>query len=349
MKQTLYSDGRPYYSLNAWLKDSFGEKIYKLALDGGMTCPNRDGTLGTGGCIFCSHGGSGDFAEPRHHSVWEQIEAAKEKVAGKIKSGRYIAYFQSYTNTYAPVSHLKTLFSEAISHPDIAALSIGTRPDCLPDEVIALLKELNQQKPVWIELGLQTIHEKTAQTIRRGYPLPVFSDAVRRLKEAGLTVIVHVILGLPGESRDEMLETVHWISHFSPNIDGIKLQLLHILKDTELAALYKAAPFPVLTMEEYIELLIDCIRLLPPEMVIHRLSGDGPKKLLLAPEWSGNKRLFLNTFSRRLKESGAYQGEAYIEASEGSEISEASEDTSSASTLPSSVIKIPVESPVSFS
>lgn len=329
MKQTLYSDGRPYYSLNAWLKDSFGEKIYKLALDGGMTCPNRDGTLGTGGCIFCSHGGSGDFAEPQHDSIWEQIEAAKEKVAEKIKSGRYIAYFQSYTNTYAPVSHLKTLFSEAISHPDIAALSIGTRPDCLPDEVIALLKELNQQKPVWIELGLQTIHEKTAQTIRRGYPLPVFSDAVRRLKEAGLTVIVHVILGLPGESRDKMLETVHWISRFPLNIDGIKLQLLHILKDTELAALYKAAPFPVLTMEEYIELLIDCIRLLPPEMVIHRLSGDGPKKLLLAPEWSGNKRLFLNTFSRRLKESGAYQGESYIEVSEGSEISEASEDTSS--------------------
>lgn len=311
MEKTLYSDGRSYYSLNAWLKDSFGEKIYKLALDGGMTCPNRDGTLGTNGCIFCSHGGSGDFAEPLHSSVTEQIEAAKTRIAKKMDSGRYIAYFQSYTNTYAPVSYLEPLFTEAISHPDVAALSIGTRPDCLPDEVIALLKKLNQKKPVWIELGLQTIHEKTAASIHRGYPLSVFSDAVVRLKEAGLTVIVHVILGLPGETTEDMLQTVRWLSHFSPSIDGIKLQLLHILKDTELAALYEAAPFPVFTMEEYIELLLDCIRLLPPEMVIHRISGDGPKKLLLAPQWSGNKRAFLNAFAKRLKESGAYQGEGY--------------------------------------
>ena len=311
MKKHLYSDGRPYYSLNAYLKDTFGKKVYKLALDGGMTCPNRDGTLGTGGCIFCSHGGSGDFAEPLHLSVTEQIEAAKARVAGKMDSGSYIAYFQSYTNTYAPVSYLEPLFTEAISHPDVAALSIGTRPDCLPGEVIALLQKLNQKKPVWVELGLQTIHESTAKTIRRGYPLSVFSDAVRRLKEAGLTVIVHVILGLPGERREDMLETVRWLAAFSPAIDGIKLQLLHVLKDTELAALYEAAPFPVFTMEEYIELLLDCIRLLPPEMVIHRLSGDGPKKLLIAPQWSGNKRLFLNTFTRVLKESGAYQGEAF--------------------------------------
>lgn len=315
-RKRMYSDGRPYYSLNAWLKDTFGRKIYKLALDGGMTCPNRDGTLGTGGCIFCSHGGSGDFAEPRHTSVTEQINAAKASVHRKMKEtetqseeGRYIAYFQSYTNTYAPVSYLRPLFTEAIRHPEIAALSIGTRPDCLPDEVISLLKELNTIKPVWVELGLQTIHEETAKIIRRGYPLPVFSDTVRQLKSAGLTVIVHVILGLPGESREDMLATVHWLASFSPAIDGIKLQMLHILKDTELAALYEAAPFPVFTMDEYIDLLINCIRLLPPEMVIHRLSGDGPKKLLLAPLWSGNKRLFLNSFSKALRESGAYQGE----------------------------------------
>lgn len=315
-RKRMYSDGRPYYSLNAWLKDTFGRKIYKLALDGGMTCPNRDGTLGTGGCIFCSHGGSGDFAEPRHTSVTEQINAAKASVHRKMKEtetqseeGRYIAYFQSYTNTYAPVSYLRPLFTEAICHPEIAALSIGTRPDCLPDEVISLLKELNTIKPVWVELGLQTIHEETAKIIRRGYPLPVFSDTVRQLKSAGLTVIVHVILGLPGESREDMLATVHWLASFSPAIDGIKLQMLHILKDTELAALYEAAPFPVFTMDEYIDLLINCIRLLPPEMVIHRLSGDGPKKLLLAPLWSGNKRLFLNSFSKALRESGAYQGE----------------------------------------
>lgn len=315
-RKRMYSDGRPYYSLNAWLKDTFGRKIYKLALDGGMICPNRDGTLGTGGCIFCSHGGSGDFAEPRHTSVTEQINAAKASVHRKMKEtetqseeGRYIAYFQSYTNTYAPVSYLRPLFTEAIRHPEITALSIGTRPDCLPDEVISLLKELNTIKPVWVELGLQTIHEETAKIIRRGYPLPVFSDTVRQLKSAGLTVIVHVILGLPGESREDMLATVHWLASFSPAIDGIKLQMLHILKDTELAALYEAAPFPVFTMDEYIDLLINCIRLLPPEMVIHRLSGDGPKKLLLAPLWSGNKRLFLNSFSKALRESGAYQGE----------------------------------------
>lgn len=315
MKKQLYSDGRPYYSLNAWLKDCFGEKLYKLALDGGMTCPNRDGSIGTGGCIFCSHGGSGDFAEPLHASVSEQIEAAKSRVAKKMDSGRYIAYFQSYTNTYAPVSYLEALFTEAISHPDVAALSIGTRPDCLPDEVLDLLKRLNQIKPVWIELGLQTIHEDTAQKIRRGYPLSVFSDAVLRLKNAGLCVIVHVILGLPGETKKQMLETIRWIAHFSPDIDGIKLQLLHLLKDTELARQYEEAPFPLFDLEEYIELLLDCIRLLPPHMVIHRLSGDGPKQLLIAPEWSANKRLFLNTFAKRLKESGAYQAEAYSEDS----------------------------------
>lgn len=331
MKKYTYSDGRPYYSLNAFLKDTFGKKVYKLALDGGMTCPNRDGSLSTGGCIFCSHGGSGDFAEPAHRSVTEQIEAAKGRVAGKMTTGKtdagsvktsecsgagdstgsYIAYFQSYTNTYAPVSRLKPLFTEAISHPDVAALSIGTRPDCLPDEVITLLEKLNLTKPVWVELGLQTIHEDTALFIRRGYPLPVFADAVRRLKAAGLTVIVHVILGLPGESREDMLATVRWLSDFTPAIDGIKLQLLHVLKETELAALYEAAPFPVFTMEDYIHLLLDCIRLLPPEMVIHRLSGDGPKKLLLAPAWSGNKRLFLNSLTKALRETGAYQGEWY--------------------------------------
>lgn len=305
-----YSWGdKPYHSLNYYLKQTFGEKIYKLALDGAMTCPNRDGTLGTGGCIFCSGGGSGDFAEPQHASVTEQIEAAKARVSAKIKNGRYIAYFQSYTNTYAPVDYLEALFREAVSHPDIAALSIGTRPDCLPPQVIRLLKEINKEKPVWIELGLQTIHESTAELIRRGYELPCFIDAVRRLKEAGLTVIVHVILGLPGETEDMMLETIRFLANHTPPVDGIKLQLLHVLKGTKLAALYEAAPFPVMTMEEYIDLILKGIRLLPPHIVIHRLSGDGPKKLLIAPEWSGNKRLFLNSLTRALRETGAYQGE----------------------------------------
>lgn len=324
-----FPGGKPYYSLNGYLRETFGGgtepaggpqqdgsqgrppggKIYKLALDGGMTCPNRDGTLGTEGCIFCSHGGSGDFAEARCGSVLGQIEAAKERVAGKMKDGRYIAYFQSYTNTYAPVSYLEPLFTEAVSHPDVAALSIGTRPDCLPEDVIALLKRLNRIKPVWVELGLQTIHEETAALIRRGYPLSCFTEAVTRLKEAGLTVIVHVILGLPGETREMMFDTVRFLGHFKPEIDGIKLQLLHILKGTKLAALYEAAPFPVMAMDEYLDLILCCVRLLPPSMVIHRLSGDGPKKLLIAPAWSGNKRLFLNSLAKAFRETGAYQGE----------------------------------------
>lgn len=302
---------KPYYSPDFYLKQEFGGKVYKLALDGGMTCPNRDGTLGTGGCIFCSGGGSGEFAEPARGSVTEQIERAKKLVAGKIKTGRYIAYFQSYTNTYAPCDYLERLFTEAISHPDIVALSIATRPDCLPEDVLALLKKLNRIKPVWVELGLQTIHESTARFIGRGYELDCFNTAVSRLKEAGLTVIVHVILGLPGESREMMLATVRYLGAMSPRADGIKLQLLHVLKGTKLAALYEAAPFPVMTLEEYASLITDCIRLLPPDMVIHRISGDGPKKLLIAPLWSGGKRTVLNYIAKTMKETGAYQGEYY--------------------------------------
>lgn len=308
--KTVWGD-KPYYSLDYYLKQTFGEKVYKLALDGGMTCPNRDGTLGTEGCVFCSRGGSGDFAEPLSLSVTAQIEAAKKRVVRKIKSGRYIAYFQSYTNTYAPCGYLKPLFTEAISHPDIAALSIATRPDCLPGDVLELLKELNRIKPVWVELGLQTIHETTAAAIGRGYKLDCFSSAVTRLKEAGLTVIVHVILGLPGESREMMLDTIRYLGSMNPRPDGIKLQLLHLLKGTKLAALYQAAPFPIMTMEEYISLILDCIRLLPPDVVIHRLSGDGPKLLLIEPLWSGNKRALLNALSKAFKETGAYQGESF--------------------------------------
>ena len=310
-KAPFYSDGRPYYSLNAFVRDQFGKKLYRLALDGGMTCPNRDGTLGTGGCIFCSHGGSGDFAEPRRASVSEQIQAARERVAAKYAGNDFIAYFQSYTNTYAPVSYLETLFEETIRHPDVAVLSVATRPDCLPDETVRLLARLNRQKPVWVELGLQTIHEPTARLIGRGYPLPVFTDAALRLKEAGLPVIVHVILGLPGESRDQMLESVRWLAAFPRRLDGIKLQLLHILRGTRLADLYQAQPFPVLSREEYIRLLIDCIRLLPPDMVIHRLSGDGPRRLLLEPSWTADKHGFLNAFSREVRAAGIRQGDRF--------------------------------------
>lgn len=308
---------KPYHSLDYEMKKQYGQKIYKLALDGGMTCPNRDGTLGNNGCIFCSGGGSGEFAESRcaHISVSEQIEAAKETVSRKMKpeEGRFIAYFQSYTNTYAPVSYLRKLFTEAISHPDVAILSIATRPDCLSEDVILLLKELNKQKPVWVELGLQTIHEATAQYIRRGYSLPVFFDAYARLKEAGLTVITHVILGLPGEDKEMIFDTIRYLSRLGDHgTDGIKLQLLHILKDTDLALEYEKGLIPVYTLEEYADLVIDCIALLPKEVVIHRISGDGPKALLLAPLWSGNKRMVLNTLAKRFKERGICQGDRYL-------------------------------------
>lgn len=306
-------NGKPYHSLDYELRQQFGRKIYKLSLDGGMSCPNRDGTLGTGGCIFCSQGGSGDFAVPRQTAVSRQIEQAMAQVKRKMpdgSQGSYIAYFQSYTNTYAPLPYLKRLFGEAVSHPAVAALSIGTRPDCLEPEVIGLLKDLNRVKPVWVELGLQTIHDSTAAFIRRGYGLPVFEDALRRLKAAGLTVIVHVILGLPGETRLMMAETVHYLAQ-SP-IDGIKLQLLHILKGTGLADYCRTNPFPMFTMEEYIDFVIDCVEFLPPELTIHRLTGDGPKSLLLAPLWSGNKRLVLNTLHRRFKERNTWQGKRYV-------------------------------------
>lgn len=310
---------KPYHSLDYELKRRFGRKIYKLSLDGGMTCPNRDGTLGNRGCIFCSSGGSGDFAAQACPDVWEQIEAAKARVRRKMppessamapSAPSYIAYFQSYTGTYAPLPRLRSLFERAVSHPDVALLSVATRPDCLPDETVSLLAGLSRRKPVWVELGLQTVHEDTARFIRRGYGFPVFEDACRRLKAAGITVVVHVILGLPGEDRERMLETITRMADFSRAglIDGIKLQLLHVLKGTDLADYYQNHPFPIFSMEEYIDFVIDCAELLPPELVIHRLTGDGPKSLLIAPSWSGNKRLVLNTLARRFKERNTWQG-----------------------------------------
>ena len=300
---------KPYHSLDYELKRQFGQKIYKVSLDGGMSCPNRDGTVGTGGCTFCSQGGSGEFAVGRtgYPDVWEQIEQAKTRVHRKISGeGKYIAYFQSYTNTYAPVDYLRTLFERAITQPDIVALSVGTRPDCLGDEVVALLKELNRQKPVWVELGLQTIHEKTAERIHRGYRLEVFEDAYRRLKEAGLTVVVHVILGLPGETKEEMLETVDYLGKIP--VDGIKLQLLHILKGSQMAAEYEKNPFSLMELEEYLDLILTCVARLPQSVVIHRLSGDGAKALLIGPAWSANKKLVLNRMMQKFRENGIFQG-----------------------------------------
>lgn len=304
-----------YYSLDYFLRQNFGEKLYKLSLNGGMTCPNRDGTLGTRGCIFCSSGGSGDFAADASLSITAQIEDARERIARKQNCSSYIAYFQAYTNTYAPCSYLRRLFTEAILHPDIRILSIATRPDCLSEEVLDLLEELNKIKPVWVELGLQTIHEDSARFIRRGYMLSVFEHAVKALRERGIDVIVHVILGLPGETQKHMLDTVRYLN--TKDIQGIKLQLLHILKDTDLCDYYHAHPFPVLSMEEYFQIIGKCIENLRPDIVIHRLTGDGPKSLLIAPSWSANKRFVLNKLQSYLKASNIWQGK---ELSYGSSI-----------------------------
>ncbi len=296
-----------YYSLNRYLRETFGEKVYKLALDGGMTCPNRDGTLGTGGCIFCSAGGSGDFAEQRCGSIREQIQRAKRRIQAKTDARKFIAYFQSYTNTYAPVEYLERIFTEAISEPEIAALSIGTRPDCLGEDVEALLSRLNRIKPVWVELGLQTIHESTARYIRRGYDLAVYDDAVRRLKQEGITVITHVILGLPGETRADMLATIDYLAGEN-RPDGIKLQLLHVLRGTDLEKDYETGVFQTMEMEEYFDLLFECLERLPPDMVIHRLTGDGAKRDLIAPLWTGDKKRVMNTLKKEMEIRDIRQG-----------------------------------------
>lgn len=296
-------------SFNSAMKKRFGCKIYKLSLSGGMTCPTRDGTLGTRGCIFCSAKGSGDFAAEPCEDIAEQIKNAKALVAAKAKDAKYIAYFQDYTNTYAPVNRLRQLFTQAVKPDDIVALSIGTRPDCLPDDVIQLLSELNKQKPVFVELGLQTIHESTAEYIRRGYSLDVFDDAVRRLRAAGIEVVVHIIIGLPGETEEMIYDTVRYLADM--RIDGIKLQLLHVLEGTDLADEYRQGKFQVLDMDKYIDILENCIMLLPPETVIHRLTGDGAKKDLIAPLWSADKKRVLNTVNTRFREDGVTQASRF--------------------------------------
>ena len=301
-------NGKPYHSLDYMLKQRFGEKVYKVTLNGRMSCPNRDGTIGLGGCIFCSAGGSGDFAADAALSITEQIDSQIALLSAKRPIHKYIAYFQAYTNTYAPVDYLERIFSEALSHPGIVALSIGTRPDCLGQDVIALLSRLNRIKPVWVELGLQTIHEDTARYIRRGYPLSCFEDAFERLQGEGLETIVHTILGLPGESREDILKTMDYLSR--KQIQGIKLQLLHVLQGTDLAADYFAGKFQVLDREEYLDLVADCLEHLDPSIVIHRVTGDGPKDLLIAPLWAARKREVLNLLHHRLKERHSYQGKA---------------------------------------
>ncbi|MDD2971111.1 MAG: TIGR01212 family radical SAM protein [Lachnospiraceae bacterium] len=328
--------GKPYFSLDAYCKNTLGEKVYKIALDAGMTCPNRDGSIDTRGCIFCSAGGSGEFAvapsdrktdgKPDKNSirasVQEQIitgtrlfegrQTTHGKLSRKHTGHRFIAYFQSYTNTYAPVAYLKVLYDAALSEPCISGISIATRPDCVSLEICDMLDQLRQKYPdkfIWIELGLQTIHESTAVYIRRGYPLSRFDRCMQLLHEHHIPAIIHVILGLPGETADMIMETIQYLNHC--NIQGIKLQLLHVLKGTDLCTDYELGKFHVLSMDTYLDLVMECLSILSPDMVIHRLTGDGSKSLLVAPLWSSNKRLVLNTLHKEMKQRNITQGCAY--------------------------------------
>lgn len=284
------------YTTNAYIRDTFGEKLYKISLNAGTTCPNRDGKAGTGGCIFCSASGSGDFSEDAVMSIDEQIELAKKRISGKCKCDRYIAYFQSYTNTYGDVDALREKFLAAARRDDVAAVSIASRPDCFDPEVIDMIKDIIAVKPVWIELGLQTANDRTAQLINRCYDISVYDETMNRLRELGVHIIVHMIIGLPGETKEDMIDTVRYIVRSGAN--GIKLQLLHVLRGTVLEKMYEEGVFRALTFAEYADILCDCLKELPPDMVVHRFTGDGPKNILVAPLWSADKKRVINDLNR---------------------------------------------------
>ena len=281
------------------LKEQYGEKVYKLSLSSGCTCPNRDGTLGYGGCTFCSEGGSGDFAAETA-PIEKQIEEAKSRIRKKTDAKKFIAYFQSFTNTYGDIHYLRDLYTRTIARDDVVILSIGTRPDCLPREMVDMLSDLNKIKPVWIELGLQTAHDETARRVHRGYDLKVFEEAYERLTGAGLSVIVHLIFGLPGEDKEDMLSSVRYLAELSPPPEGVKLQMLHILKGTQMGREYEEKPFEMMDLSSYSDLIAESIRILPKNMVIHRVTGDGPRRLLLAPLWTLDKKVVLNTIHRKI-------------------------------------------------
>ena len=298
MPLDFYMGGENMYkTANDYYKEKFGCKVYKLSLDGGFTCPNRDGTVGSGGCIFCSALGSGEFAV-RGNNISEQLEKAKQKVEKKINRGKYIAYFQSFTGSYAPIEKLKKIYYDAIKPDYIVGLSIGTRPDCLSDDVIELLKDINKIKPVSVELGLQTTNEKTAEYIRRGYRNSVYFDAVKRLKRAEIDVVTHIIIGLPNESADDAVKTT--FDAVVAGTCGVKFHLLHVLKNTDLEREYLSGKFECLTLENYAEILKKCISVLPPEIVVHRITGDGAKRDLIAPLWSADKKMVLNYLNNHL-------------------------------------------------
>lgn len=300
---------KPFYSANMYYRELFHEKIYKISLNAGLSCPNRDGLIDTRGCIFCSAGGSGDFAADPALDISAQICTGVGQVRPKYSGNKFIAYYQAYTNTYAPVERLRQLYMPAVTNPDIIGISIATRPDCLDDEVIALLSGINSAKPVWVELGLQTIDENVARYIRRGYPLSVYESAVKRLTEAGISFITHVIVGLPGIDHDGHIACAEYLGRY--HNQGVKLQLLHVLKGTDLAADYEAGRFDVMGLDEYVRTIVDMIEVLPEDIVIHRITGDGPKDILIAPKWSADKKRVLNSINKEFRERNTYQGKRY--------------------------------------
>jgi uncharacterized protein len=304
----IWGDKR-YYSLNYFLREKFGEKVFKISLDAGFSCPNRDGTISKGGCIYCSARGSGDFAGDRNFSIDRQFDDIKEMMQNKWKNGKYIAYFQAYTNTYAPIKVLREKYEEAVNKEGVVALAIATRPDCLSDEVIDLIKEFNDRVYTWVELGLQTANEDTAKIINRGYKLSVFEDAVKRLRSINVDVVVHTIFGLPGEDKEDMLNTIKYLSHM--DIQGVKIHLLHLLEGTPLVKLYEEGKLRFLEKDEYIDLVAKAITLLPQNIVIHRLTGDAPRNLLIGPMWSLKKWEVLNAIDDKLKNDDLYQGMNY--------------------------------------
>ena len=302
-------DKKYYFSLNEYYRKIYGQKAYKISLNGGMSCPNRDGTISNRGCIFCSAKGSGDFAGDYHLSITEQITEGIRLISDKYKGNCFIGYFQAFTNTYAPIERLKEIYTKAIMDDRLSGLSIATRPDCLSDEVILLLEKLNEIKPITIELGLQTTNEQTAEYINRGYPLSVYDDGCKRLLAANIPFVVHMIVGLPGENTNDYLKTASHIA--KSGAAGIKIQLLHILKNTELANDYASGLFEAMTLEDYVKSVVDIIEILPADMVIHRITGDGPKDLLIAPLWSTNKKNVLNSINREFIQRNTYQGKEY--------------------------------------
>ncbi|MDD6796023.1 MAG: TIGR01212 family radical SAM protein [Clostridiaceae bacterium] len=302
-------NGKRYHTLNHFLRNKFGEKVFKISLDGGFSCPNRDGTISKGGCLFCSERGSGDFAGDRDFSISKQFEDIKIMMNKKWKHGKYIAYFQAYTNTYAPVEVLREKYEEALKQEGVVALAIATRPDCLGDEVLDLLEEINKRFYVWVELGLQSCNDDTARKINRGYRLNVFEDAIKRLKERNIDFVVHSIFGLPGETKEDMLKTVDYIAH--SGAQGVKFHLLHLMENTPMVKLYERGELEFLSQEEYIDLLCRAVERIPEEMVVHRLTGDAPRALLIGPMWSLKKWEVLNGIDKAMEEQNVYQGKYF--------------------------------------